>query len=59
MVNVERTEANIAKAAEGYSDSSSDRNRSSRDSRNQRDSGNRRGGGERRGGSMRIPKDRD
>ena len=74
MVNVERTEANIAKAAEGYSDSSSDRNRSSRDSRNQRDSGgdrrggggdrrggggDRRGGGERRGGSMRIPKDRD
>jgi len=67
MVNVERTEANIAKAAEGHSDSSSDRNRSSRDSRNQRDSGgdrrggggDRRGGGERRGGSMRIPKDRD
>jgi polyribonucleotide nucleotidyltransferase len=49
MVSVERTEANIAKAAEGSSDSGSDRNRSSRDSRNQRDSG----------GNRRRPQNRD
>ena len=67
MISVERTEANIAKAAEGNSDSGSDRNRSSRDSRNQRDSGgNRRRPQNRdnrdsrgRSRSMRIPKDRD